>query len=48
VFALNIALAVLAFGSVRAGSALIDILVGLIGTAAVVLLLYRFGRKRSL
>jgi len=48
VFALNIALAVLAFGSVRAGSALIDILVGLIGVAAVVLLLYRFSRKRSL
>ena len=48
VFALNIGLAVLAIGSVRAGSHLIDILMGLIGAAAVALLLYRFSRKRSL
>lgn len=47
VFALNIALAVLAIGSVRAGSTLVDVLVGLIGAAAVFLLLYRFSRKRS-
>jgi UDP-N-acetylmuramyl pentapeptide phosphotransferase/UDP-N-acetylglucosamine-1-phosphate transferase len=48
VFALNIGLAVLAVGSVRAGSGLIDISVSLTGAAAVAFLLYRFSRKRPL
>jgi UDP-N-acetylmuramyl pentapeptide phosphotransferase/UDP-N-acetylglucosamine-1-phosphate transferase len=48
VFALNIGLAVLAVGSVRAGSALIDVIVSLTGATAVALLLHRFSRKRTL
>jgi UDP-N-acetylmuramyl pentapeptide phosphotransferase/UDP-N-acetylglucosamine-1-phosphate transferase len=48
VFALNIGLAVLAVESVRAGSALIDIILCLTGATAVALLLYRFSRKRAL
>jgi UDP-N-acetylmuramyl pentapeptide phosphotransferase/UDP-N-acetylglucosamine-1-phosphate transferase len=48
VFVLNIALAVLAIASIKADSAVVSILTLLVGGIAVVLLLYRFARRRAL
>jgi UDP-N-acetylmuramyl pentapeptide phosphotransferase/UDP-N-acetylglucosamine-1-phosphate transferase len=47
VFALNVALAVLAMISIHAGSAIADIPTGITGAAAVTRQIYRFSRKRT-